>query len=976
MNRKFSPAIVLWKYIFALCMGAAVFLGPLSCSLSGESESGTAFKMKNPKPLSVNTDSIEVWVEYGDKTQLLYSGSQGDVGFDGPYEKVVYDYNGENINLVIKEFDSGGNAITESTTAYVVEGGDIVNNTLLSIWPDNLVLYLDSGDVLLSSMVFPSTVDARLTWHSSDSAVATVSESGTVHALSEGQASIFAVLQADPSVADTVSVIVLATDTTGPEPESINITRDTLNLVAGSNMGILEYTLSPLTASAEVIWSSADNTVADVSTSGQVTPISVGETYVYARASLNNQIYDSVLVIVSEPLNPDSIGSVTGLVLDFLTGSPLSGIPVSIDGISSASDDNGTYFITDLQPGTYTLSIGGAPYNPVQKSGIEVTPGDTTQVPACSLVVVANQLPVIPSIMADTTISIFDFIQLTATAGDPDGNIVQYAWDFNGDNVYDDSGSVNSQTVNIVTGRQFDNPGTYNTVLRVKDDQGEQALKTVKITVVQDVPVARAGNDTDVIANTPFQLYGSASNQFGTIDKWEWKIGDAPFFQTSGPDTQFTVPDYTGRILCILRITDDDQNQGLDSMYITHRDTGLFTGADSAQHGSLYEHQFTSAEFKVNSPAVDSFILSSPVSPDIQLSKDGLLNVNVNRANTVPGDNFTVTIEAANPFDKDTLQWTIHVTPHVWSLVSEIVDTPRVYGTVNPFWAETSQDLYYARIFTGLDQYGDNQYVLKFYKSVDGGVTFTSLQDSVTGCYICPITLLKVRSLNNYAFFWYRLEQNDQNILRVFDKTDQLTDVKTFNEWYVMELDANGNIVLMDTYRSLSLYHYNPADTQVSSIAVGGSDMSTVHDIEILDNRYGYLINNNVLYHRPIGSGYMWRSTGITVEPGIIETDKNDGNVLYILSSSGGIQTVKDEVLSTVTTGMNSIMQMVMESETSGWIVAEGDAAGGDIYYTNDAMGTFHREFTENGPVKISRIFLSHDLSAVFAYGEGKLYRY
>jgi hypothetical protein len=232
---------------------------------------------------------------------------------------------------------------------------------------------------------------------------------------------------------------------------------------------------------------------------------------------------------------------------------------------------------------------------------------------------------------------------------------------------------------------------------------------------------------------------------------------------------------------------------------------------------------------------------------------------------------------------------------------------------------------------------------------------------------------LKARSLNNFSFYWYHDVQFDQNIMRVYNSSEQLVDVRSFNDYYAMELDANGNIVLLNGFSDLDIYHYNPIDTQLSTIASGGTGMGTVHDIEINHDRSGYLIYNTDLYERPLGSGWLWRATGITVNPGILETDKNDGNVLFILAADSTIQTVKDEVLSDVSTpGLSGIAHMVVENDSSAWVVANG----GNIYYTNDGMISFRDELLEGGPAAISQLFLSWDRSAIFAYGEGRIYRY
>jgi hypothetical protein len=81
-------------------------------------------------------------------------------------------------------------------------------------------------------------------------------------------------------------------------------------------------------------------------------------------------------------------------------------------------------------------------------------------------------------------------------------------------------------------------------------------------------PVAKAGIDTAVALGTAIELHGAAVDSFGgAITKWEWSIGGGSFVETSSGDTTFS-RGTNGAYPCILRVTDNDGNQALDTVVV------------------------------------------------------------------------------------------------------------------------------------------------------------------------------------------------------------------------------------------------------------------------------------------------------------------------------------------------------------------------------------------------------------------------
>ena len=185
-----------------------------------------------------------------------------------------------------------------------------------------------------------------------------------------------------------------------------------------------------------------------------------------------------------------------------------------------------------------------------------------------------NFIPVVIGIRGDTTISINDSIPFFASAEDRDGTIKAYAWDFDGDGTYDFTDNNGS------TWHRYENTGTFEAKLKVTDDDSEEEHQQATITVVQDVPVADAGDTFSISPGDTAHLHGTALQDFGEIVKWEWKIGDGEWSVGNKPDTWFIMPEKAKSVICSLGVTDDDDNYAADAVkvYNTHSITGMSTG--------------------------------------------------------------------------------------------------------------------------------------------------------------------------------------------------------------------------------------------------------------------------------------------------------------------------------------------------------------------------------------------------------------
>ncbi len=130
---------------------------------------------------------------------------------------------------------------------------------------------------------------------------------------------------------------------------------------------------------------------------------------------------------------------------------------------------------------------------------------------------------------------------------DPEGGLLKYNWDF-GD-------GTTAEGVNPT--KTYETGGVYSVTLNVEDDSGLPCNSDVDMIVVRvaESPVANAGEDMIVCANTKVSFDGSKSKDFdGLVNNYNWDFGDG---ETGGGPTPSHVFSAPGIYLVTLRITGD-----------------------------------------------------------------------------------------------------------------------------------------------------------------------------------------------------------------------------------------------------------------------------------------------------------------------------------------------------------------------------------------------------------------------------------
>ena len=191
------------------------------------------------------------------------------------------------------------------------------------------------------------------------------------------------------------------------------------------------------------------------------------------------------------------------------------------------------------------------------------------------------------------------------SGSDPDGSIVLYEWDFEGDGDYEWSSITTGNTTHTYT-----TTGTYQAVFRVTDDNGLTDTATATTTVVRAGPpgsptATATANPTSGNAPLTVNFNGTATDPDNDIVLYEWDFEGDGDYDWSSLTTGSTSHTYSaaGTHVASFRVTDETGYTGIDQILITvdiqtslsiQRDTVGFpsgtgmTASASSQYSSSY----------------------------------------------------------------------------------------------------------------------------------------------------------------------------------------------------------------------------------------------------------------------------------------------------------------------------------------------------------------------------------------------------
>lgn len=169
-------------------------------------------------------------------------------------------------------------------------------------------------------------------------------------------------------------------------------------------------------------------------------------------------------------------------------------------------------------------------------------------------------------------------VNFNGSGVDPDGTIVFYEWDFDGDATYDWFNHANG-----TASYMYSAAGSYNATIRVTDNDGNQANASETITVDDDAEQPTASfTATPAKGNTPItvNLNATASTiQTGSITQYDWDFGDSN--TGSGSTTSHTYTQ-SGNYTVTLTVTGSNGTTDTATTTISVIDSGLPTAVADA----------------------------------------------------------------------------------------------------------------------------------------------------------------------------------------------------------------------------------------------------------------------------------------------------------------------------------------------------------------------------------------------------------
>jgi len=175
-------------------------------------------------------------------------------------------------------------------------------------------------ELLLGVTVLPADAPQAVIWSSSDEAIITVDEDGTIQGIAAGTATITVSSESDSLITDDLLITVIQ-PVNVPE---VSIIYEKTEIAMGEEMQ-LSTLITPVDNQPGVIWTSSKPEIAAVDAWGKVTGIIPGTVNITAKLNFAGSISDSLLVTVLEPAGLADFNNFTeDIFLDMISEDPLN----------------------------------------------------------------------------------------------------------------------------------------------------------------------------------------------------------------------------------------------------------------------------------------------------------------------------------------------------------------------------------------------------------------------------------------------------------------------------------------------------------------------------------------------------------------------------------------------------------------------------------------------------------------------------
>lgn len=168
--------------------------------------------------------------------------------------------------------------------------------TKVKVTGDVKTIYVGESLVLDAQITPANATISGVTWSSSRADNASVDQYGVVYGESKGEAKITA------KAADGSGQYGTFTVTVKQQAETITLSKDSLQLKTGNYQTLKATVLPDTTDNKSVTWSSSDESVAKVNSSGRVTAVAPGTAIITCESKTHPDVYAQAVVSVYQPV--------------------------------------------------------------------------------------------------------------------------------------------------------------------------------------------------------------------------------------------------------------------------------------------------------------------------------------------------------------------------------------------------------------------------------------------------------------------------------------------------------------------------------------------------------------------------------------------------------------------------------------------------------------------------------------------------
>jgi len=241
-----------------------------------------------------------------------------------------------------------------------------------------------------------------------------------------------------------------------------------------------------------------------------------------------------------------SQGSISGTVTDAVTGGPIADAVVSAGTKSTLSSADGSYSITDVPEGSYTVTVSATGYEDASQGPVSVAAGSVSQANL-------SLIPLLPT--ADFQSDVRQGNEPLMVPFEDESasycGVVSWLWSFG-----DGQTSAQQNPVHAYT-----QDGTYTVSLTVTEADGDRAT----ITRAGHIVVFDTGPEADfssslVAGDPPLGVaFSDRSTSYDGICSWQWRFGDGTGSGDRNPVHTYSEP---GQYTVVLEVTEPDGSTG------------------------------------------------------------------------------------------------------------------------------------------------------------------------------------------------------------------------------------------------------------------------------------------------------------------------------------------------------------------------------------------------------------------------------